>query len=170
MLLLHKLSHNFLALNYFWFSHYSQVVFHSARSPTCIRGVFCCEGEDMLYFKVSLIQLLHGQWLARMKAIFVAWTTEKQLRFRGKLFGSCCSWEAGSVCLCRTPGRPFWLHMCLSILWNRALRASRNTHTLPQTIQGHKHFPIFPQKNSPCPCLAEKLKFSSKGSSAQITS
>lgn len=59
--------------------------------------------------------------------------------------------EAGSVCLCRTPsGRPFWLHMCLSIQWNRALKASRNTHTLPQTIQGHRHFPIFPQKNLPC--------------------
>lgn len=149
----------------------SQVIFSSARSLTCIWDIFCCEGEDMLYFKVSLIQLLHGQWLARMKVIFVAWTKEKQLRFRGKLFGSCCSWEAGSVCLCRTPsGRPFWLHMCLSIPWNWALRASTNTHTLPQTIQGHKHFPVFPQKNSPCPCLAEKLKLNSKDSSAQITS
>lgn len=124
----------------------------------------------MLYFKLSLIQLLHRQWFARMKAIFVAGTKEKQLRFRGKLFGSCCSWEAGSVYLCGIPsGRPFWLHMCLSILWNRALKASRSTHTLPQTIQGHKHFPIFPQKNLPCPCPAEKLNLSSKDSSAQIT-
>lgn len=47
--------------------------------------------------------------------------------------------------------------------------ASRNTHALPQTIQGHKHFPIFPQKNLPCPHLTEKLNLSGKDSSAQIT-
>lgn len=103
------------------------------------------------------------------ESYFCGWNKRKAIEISWKTVWMLLQLRGWSVCLCRTPsGRPFWLHMCLSILWNWALKASRNTHTLPQTIQGHKHFPIFPRKR-PCPCPAEQLNLNSKDSSAQIT-
>jgi len=124
------------------------------------------EGKDLLHFKVSLIQLLRGQALVGKKAVLVArkkiietsWKTVWIL-----LEGWKCLSLQGSI------GSHFWLHMCLNILWNRPLKACRNTHALPETIQGLKHFPFFPQRNSPCPHLAEKRNLSSKDNFAWVT-
>lgn len=46
--------------------------------------------------------------------------------------------------------------MCLSILWGRTPRACRNTHALPDSVQGHKHFQFFLWRNPICPCLLSR--------------
>lgn len=165
---------NFLTTFWHWinsgFHINNQVVFGSTRSLTLYYGYFSSWGVGPAILQCEFNAAASWGGTCQNEGYFSDLNKKKKKKIENlgktvRLLPELKGWKCLS--LQDSVGHHFWLHMCLSILWSQALKACRNTHALPETIQGHKHFPFFPRRNSPCPRLTEKQ--SSKDNFAWMT-